>query len=1343
MPTYGSIEQFSGVPTEWDSYSERLEQYFEANDLGEIEPLETNRAAVTVRQGRRRAILLSVIGGSTYTVLRNLCLPAKPAEKSYKELLQLLKAHYSPKPSETVQRFKFNTRLRKPDESIAGYVSVLRQMAENCNYGNKLEEMLRDRLVCGVNDDRTQRLLLAEDQLTLDKAFKIACSQEAADRDVNLFKSKAETEVEVNKVVSTSVAPNRRRRERKCFRCGDTSHIADKCNHIHSTCHYCKKIGHIVKACMKKEKDGSAGSGTSTINVTSECSSNLTEASEVYTMKSSQPPINLSVKLNGVPVIFQLDTGAGVSVINHRDLREKLGNLTLKPCDITLKSYSNNVIKVLGEIDVLVDFEGQSCNLTLIVVDGHGPPLVGRSWLKKLQLPWSTLFSITSAPPSGTNAKQLQKILEENQSLFDAEPGLLKDFQAHLDMKENALPVFCKARPVPFAIKKKIEDELTRLEGAGIIQKVTHSDWAAPLVPVVKPSGKLRLCGDFKVTINKFAVLDRYPLPRIDELFTNLAGGKKFSKLDLSQAYHQIALDESSMKLVTVNTHCGLFQYKRLPFGVSSAVSIFQRTIENLLKGIPGVSVYLDDILVTGGSDEEHLQNLHKVLKQLSENGLKLAKDKCQFLLSSVDYLGFQITADGIQPMEEKVRAIREAPAPTNIQELRSFIGMVNYYARFQPNLSHNMAPLYALLKKGTRWTWNKEHASAFNYIRDKISKDTVLAHYAPDKPLVLSCDASPVGIGAVLQQRETDGSLRPISYVSRSLSTAERSYAQIEREALAIVFGTEKFRQYLLGRTFTLLTDHQPLVILFGDHAGIPQMASARIKRWALALAAYSYTVKYISSKENTCADYLSRSPIQRMTPNVHEESVLRVDTDFPDVPLTAKTVAAETARDPVLSKVMHLTQIGWPSSSPGDTYKPYFLRRTELSIEQGCVLWGNRVVIPYTLQSMLLLDLHTEHMGVVRMKAMARKYFWWPKMDQDIENQTKICLSCQENASMPATSPVASWNWPTGPWKRIHIDYAGPFMGSMFLIVVDAYSKWLEVCRVNQANSAATISHLRRIFTTFGIPEHVVSDNGTHFTSEEVEDFLHKNNVHHTRTPPGHPASNGMAERYVGYFKTQMKKMDRDKISLDHKIDRFLFAYRTTPHPATGETPCFLMMKRELRTRFSDIRPSLQKEREIKTYDANAKCRSRFSEGSKVFAKNLRPAGARWLPGTVVEVLQRSYMVQVGHAVVKRHEDQLRPRSETVGEQPRCDVQPKEQQPYLPVVPPESSVDPSSLPASTTCSNSSMEQTATEKATSTAETIPETGSAGTDSTSEQSRRYPLRDRRPPIRYGEQTIDK
>jgi hypothetical protein len=299
----------------------------------------------------------------------------------------------------------------------------------------------------------------------------------------------------------------------------------------------------------------------------------------------------------------------------------------------------------------------------------------------------------------------------------------------------------------------------------GIISPVQFSTWAAPIVPVLKQSGGVRICGDYKITINQPCAVDSYPLPKVDDLLANLAGGQYFSKLDLSQAYLQLPLDEQSKEYVTVNTHRGLYRYNRLPFGVSSAPSIFQRTIENLLQRIRGVSVYIDDILISGSTLHEHLQILDTVLEKLQNSGLKLNKTKCFFLRDRIEYLGHIIDRDGLHPTSEKVRAVQEAQTPRNVSELRSFFGIVNYYHRFLPNLSTTLAPLYRLLQKDVKWIWEQEQEKAFTAAKRALQDDSLLVHYDESKPLILACDASQYGLGAVLSHTMADGTERPVAY--------------------------------------------------------------------------------------------------------------------------------------------------------------------------------------------------------------------------------------------------------------------------------------------------------------------------------------------------------------------------------------------------------------------------------------------------------------------------------------------------------------------------------------------------------------------------------------------------
>ena len=544
-----------------------------------------------------------------------------------------------------------------------------------------------------------------------------------------------------------------------------------------------------------------------------------------------------------------------------------------------------------------------------------------------------------------TGSPVLDAMLQQREKLFSEELGTIQGIQASLLVRDDAKPHFSPPRPVLYAFREKIDKELARLEKQGIIEPVRFARWAAPVVPVLKKDGSIRVCGDYTRTVNKAAIVDSYPIPRIEDLFASLAGGTVFSKLDLAHAYQQLVLDDPSKDLVVVNTHKGLYRYNRLPFGVAAAPAIFQRTMESVLRGLPNVCVYLDDILVSGSSEESHIQNLEAVLTRLEESGIRLKRNKCEFLLPEVEYLGHKISTQGLEPTDQNVEAVTLFPTPNDVSQLQAFLGKINYYAKFLPNLSAILAPLYSLLQKNTPWNWTQAQQYAFEKSKQMLASNALLTHYDPDKELLLACDASPFGVGAVLSHRMEDGTERPVSYALRSLSKAEKNYAHLEKEALAIVFGVKCFHQYLYGRSFTIFSDHKPLKHIFSENRGIPTMASSRVQRWALALGAYDFIVRYKPGDQNTNADGHSRLPLplpaNTPSPPILADMVLLFET-LQNTTITADTIRTYTDRDPILARVRDNILRGWMDTDEADI-KPYQSRRSELSVQGGCLLWGN----------------------------------------------------------------------------------------------------------------------------------------------------------------------------------------------------------------------------------------------------------------------------------------------------------------------------------------------------------------------------------------------------------------
>ena len=410
-----------------------------------------------------------------------------------------------------------------------------------------------------------------------------------------------------------------------------------------------------------------------------------------------------------------------------------------------------------------------------------------------------------------------------------------------------------------------------------------------------------------------------------------------------------------------------------------------------ILHGLSNVICYIDDILVSGEDEGSHFRSLEEVFTRLEEHGIRLKQEKCSFLLPKVEYLGHQISQEGIQPLSNKVAAIADAPIPKDPQQLRSFLGLVNYYGKFIPNLATLLQPLNSLLQADTKWVWSNKCSEAFQEAKKKITSAQVLTHYDPTRPIKLAVDASPYGIGAVISHSTPNGTERPIAFASRTLHKSERNYAQIEKEALAIIYGVRKFHQYLYRRKLTLLTDHQPLTTIFSPKKGIPSLAAARLQRWAILLAAYNYDICYKPTGKHCNADGLSRLPLPSKETLQTEEGVSVFNMgQFQALPVTFQSIKTATRRDPILSKVISYVLKGWPKQ-PSEEVRPHFRRKEEYTIENGCLLWGTRVVIPKSLQELLLQSLHENHPGITRMKAVARSYFWWTGLDQAIEELGK----------------------------------------------------------------------------------------------------------------------------------------------------------------------------------------------------------------------------------------------------------------------------------------------------------------------------------------------------------------
>ncbi|XP_015275073.1 PREDICTED: uncharacterized protein K02A2.6-like, partial [Gekko japonicus] len=672
---------------------------------------------------------------------------------------------------------------------------------------------------------------------------------------------------------------------------------------------------------------------------------------------------------------------------------------------------------------------------------------LGMSWFKPLGLTIGGIHQLQQA--------DFADVCNEFPRVFDGSLGKFTGAPISLDLDPAVRPIRIKARFPPLTVRPKIEAELDKLVAQGVLESVASARWETPIVTPIKPNGDVRICADYKCTINKALQDHAYPVPVVSHVLAALAGARIFGKLDLAQAYQQLPVDAATAEAQTIATHRGAFKVHRLQFGVSVAPGIFQSFMDSLLKGIPGVQPFLDDVLIAAPDAASFATRLRTVLQRFDQAGLKVKREKCLLGVPKVEFLGFAVDAQGIHPTAEKTRAISNAPAPTSKTELQQ---------------------------------------AAFRAVKDLLVSNSVLAHFNEDLPVVLACDASPYGVGAVLGHKLPDGREVPVAYYSRTLSAAERNYAQIDKEALAIVAGVKKFHHYLYGRPFTVLTDHKPLLGLLAPDRQTPQMTSPRVIRWSVFLAGYNYMLLHRPGKAMGHADALSRLPLPETEPDPAPAHHIALLETLPDQPVHVKEVARRTEKDPILCRVLDWVRRGWPLASAGPDFAAYASRKDELSAHKGCVLWGGRVVIPSPLRDRVLAALHEAHPGVVRMKALARSYVWWPGLDQDIERLVKLCQPCQAFRPAPPRAPDRAWESSHKPCK------------------------WLEVVPVPSTSSKAAIRAMRHIFSSHGLPDTLVTDNGTAFTSSEFQDFTRYCGIRHVRHPAMRDEGMGNQKHHMG---------------------------------------------------------------------------------------------------------------------------------------------------------------------------------------------------------------------------------
>ncbi|CAH8499886.1 unnamed protein product [Dicrocoelium dendriticum] len=1224
-------------------------------------------------------VLLRKLGAVEHERYVNYILPKHANDLNFDDTVTQLREIFGDPSSLFNNRYNCLKLCRRDGESLIAHAATVKRQCQKFKLNLLTEDQFECLiLVCSLqspNDAEIRTRILG--MLERDPQITLPVVIAEAQRLINLkhdtaLVEKSETSPSVATVQSTSntntaVIHHKEFHQRKppsvCWQCGEW-HFVKFCPYRKHVCQKCHKCGHKETHCRSRPPSRPLHNARM---------KTYGPRSKRVNANFSQPITNrrkyITIDINGRQARLQIDTASDITIISET-LWKSLGSPVIKPTTHQAKSASGTQLKLLGQIECECCFAGFTAWGTIFITTHSNLNLLGLDWIERfnlLDIPLNYVCaSVRLHGPQSLETIAIERLKQKYRTVFSEGLGKCTKVLASLSLKPNAVPIFRPKRPVPYAVIPVVDQELDRLERTGVIHAVNYSSWAAPIVVVKKPNGQIRLCADFSTGLNASLNNHQYPLPLPEDMFAKLNGGRCFAKLDLSDAYLQIEVDEPSRELLTINTHRGLYQYHRLPFGVKTAPAIFQQIMDTMLTDIDGAAAYLDDIIVVGLSVNDLFNKLDRILDRIQEYGFRLHPEKCTFFMHSITFLGFIIDKDGRRPDPSNLEVIKRMSPPTDVSTLRSFLGLISHYSQFLPQMHRVRGPLNDLLRNDKRWYWSEQCQKSFEEVKKMLCSDLLLTHYNPTQEILLAADASNYGVGAVISHKFPDGSEKAIAHAARSLTPAERNYGQIEKEALAIVFAVKKFHKMLYGRKFTLLTDHKPLLAIFGSKSGIPVYTANRLQRWAITLLGYDFEIKYVSTKNIGQADALSRllgnhqpqreDSIIATISLESEVSQVLIET-LRKLPITFEMVRVASTRDPIIQQAIKYHTTQWPKDNLTGELHNLSLRKDELSVVNECLLLADRVVIPVELRQRILRQFHRGHPGISRMKTIARSFVYWPNIDADLERLVKTCSRCALVSKSPRKTELASWPLPTKPWQRIHADFFGPVNGQHFLIVVDSYSKWPEVFPMEHATSGATIKVLGTLFSHHGIPEILVTDNGSQFTSYQFAEYCSQVGITHLRTPPFHPQSNGQAERFVDTFKRTLVKM-RGEGTTQEILDIFLLMYRSTPNPQVpnNASPSEALMGRKIRTVNSLLLPksTSPQDRNIrmeKYYNQRNRTQERhFHAGQMVLVRDYRMGKPLWATGTIQNQIGRViYKIKVGDLIWTRHANQLRPTSIT----------------------------------------------------------------------------------------------
>ena len=1151
---------------------------------------------------------------SSHKLYEDWCI-AEPNENvrlnaKWPEFVEAIKAYYRPTENQTLKHFHFRTVNQLPDESFPRFCSRVEAEAKHCRFKcddqncNAEETAIRDQILIGTTNNEIRDEALKQSWGLNDLRTEGMKMESAARSGAQI--SNEQILNKVGKYKFSNKTSQKKNVSITCYNCGNNisgSIIKHKaqCPAKTHTCNKCQRKGHYEKVCRSKSVNSMVTKEEEPINT--EPNEDEVKDEDLYSVNlfriktstdKSKPQLkntktsdfNVQVVVNNHLDRLVADTGAKISVCGTTQAR-KWGILDrMVHSKVKIKPYNSEPIPVFGEARCAVTFGRTSIPVNWHIISGSCEPILSGNAALQLGIIQFNKSADIIQPIlmiEKENGENLQNILAKYPDNFNG-LGKLKDYKVKLHCNPEMKPVNVPAHPFPYHLQERAQAAIDEMIKQGVIEEHPHDQpapWVSNAVLAPKDDGSMRVTLDAR-NVNKALMSSNQPIPRQEDIKAKLAGAKVFSKMDLKSAYWQIELDENSRYLTVFHANGKLYRYNRLTMGLTPSQGELAVALRPIFANIKGIHVIHDDIIAATNTDQEHEQAIEEAMEALRKSGITLNPKKCIFGQSEISFWGMIFGSEGTKPDPQKVEALEYITAPTNKDELISFLCMMQSNAEFISNFAKKSSPLRELTKGRVHFKWESKHQQCYEELIKEFRKDTLMRFFDRSKRIFIFTDAHKTGLGAMLSQGDDMESAKPVAFASRTTNKAEANYPQLDLEAMGLDFALRRFRRYLVGAPdiVTLVTDHKPLLSIFNGN----RKGSIRSEKIKMRHQDIRFEVKYQKGTLNQ-TDYISRrgKPIGKVPVKEQKEvndlnNLLYALHTTPIIDhIGLANISRETSKDETLKQLIKIVKKGdrWIPKNCSPKLRKFKEILPEITITGNEILFkAERIILPESLQELAIQLSHRgSHPGQSGIERRLRSHFFFHNMKEKVEVFVQTCNDCMAFSNKKTSEPVHHHKVPDKCWDTVAVDLFGPMPDKNHVIVVqDLASRFPAAKLVSSTNNQQVVPALGEIYDNFGNPNTQLSDNGPPFNSKEMEVFAEKRDIELKKTPPLHPQANP-AETFMKSLGKTMKIAHENKTSKKEALSTLLKNVRDTPQQATGLAPGAMMFRDGYRSTFPRV--------------------------------------------------------------------------------------------------------------------------------------------------------------------------